>query len=290
MPSDDRVIGVALEDSPDGGLLTVAEMEFIESRVMETFGASLSARMLIPERARQHRVQLNTDNWPMNAVGDINNGRATLQANGFLGVEPLLVGSTEVIRTLDALIANTDVTYRQLLLQNNLLSGIYEVSPEEDNGTPHAILMVDAGINDIGIPVIHQEFFLNWRNISDQTGMGTTKRRDKFTEQVVDTAWKLLEDYMTEEQYHAFIEGTKIELQNKEENYRLILDKKGEFMILQQKTGVGIVSSSGRIRSYDYPLGDEIAAFIDWFQYKTEELISQWNCGTYGIVKEGQRR
>jgi len=40
---------------------------------------------------------------------------------------------------------------------------------------------------------------------------------------------------------------------------------------------------------YDYPLGDEIAAFLDWFKHRTEELIAQWNCGTYGIKEDGLR-
>ena len=273
-----------------GSILTASEIDFIETNVMETFRDTLTAREIFPVNARQHLVQLSTEGWPANAVSDINVGRATLQARGFVGLEPMLVGSASLIRTLDVWIANTRITYRQALLGNGLLSGVYEVSEEEDGGDACAILMVDAEINDLTIPTINQEFFLNWREIAHATPYVPTKRPDKFTEKVVDTAWKLLEEYMTDEQYHAFIEGTKIELQNKEQNYRLILDKKGEFMILQQKTGAGIVSSSGRIRSYDYPLGDEIAAFIDWFQFKTEELISQWNCGTYGIVKEGQRR
>lgn len=104
-------------------------------------------------------------------------------------------------------------------------------------------------------------------------------------------AWALLEQYMTPEQYFAFMEGTTIELINKEESHRLLINKKGDFTILQGlKAGAGITESEGRIQSYEYPLGDQISAFLDWFRHKTNDLIAQWNCGTFGIVKEGTRR
>lgn len=141
--------------------------------------------------------------------------------------------------------------------------------------------------NPSSIPIIQQNFTLNWRNID---GTQTHTNYSKFPDKIEYTAWKLLKEYMNDEQYFAFMEGAKIELQNKDKDHRLILDKEGNFMILRKNVGAGFVSSSGKIRSYDYPLGDEIATFIDWFQFKTEELISEWNCGTYGIVKEGQRR
>ena len=95
---------------------------------------------------------------------------------------------------------------------------------------------------------------------------------------------------MAPDQYFAFMEKSTIELENKVATFRLLINKAGAFTILEGKRGAGIVASSGKVRSYDYPLGDEIAVFIDWFRYKTKELIAQWNCGTYGIVKEGQRR
>jgi len=112
----------------------------------------------------------------------------------------------------------------------------------------------------------------------------------KFTEEAIQKSWNLLEEYMTPSQYFAFMEGDKIELWNDTEKFRLLIGKNGDFFVLEGKGGEGIVASSGRVRSYNYPLGDEIAAFLDWFKFKTKELISQWNCGTYGIVKEGQRR
>ena len=104
-------------------------------------------------------------------------------------------------------------------------------------------------------------------------------------------AWALLEQYMTPEQYFAFMEGTTVELINKAESHRLLINKKGDFTILQGiKAGAGITESEGRIQSYEYPLGDQISAFLDWFRHKTNDLIAQWNCGTFGIVKEGTRR
>lgn len=111
----------------------------------------------------------------------------------------------------------------------------------------------------------------------------------RFPEHVDQRAWDLLKKYMTPEQYFAFMEGTSIEKQNKAETYRVLINRSGDFTILSGIKGEGIVQASGTIRSYTHPLGDEIAAFLDWFNHKTEELIANWNCGTYGIVKEEGR-
>lgn len=114
--------------------------------------------------------------------------------------------------------------------------------------------------------------------------------REKFTDEINERAWNLVAEHMTTDQYFAFMEGSTVELENKDRVYRLLLEKTGDFVILQGIRGEGIVATKGRIRSHDYPLGDEIVAFLEWFNHKTKELISQWNCGTYGIVKEGERR
>lgn len=109
---------------------------------------------------------------------------------------------------------------------------------------------------------------------------------EKFPQEVRERAWKLLEQFMNPSQYFAFMEGADIELENLAKDFRLIINKSGKFIILEGARGSGIVAQSGNVRSYKYPLGDEIAAFIDWFNHRTKELIAQWGCGTYGIVKE----
>jgi len=216
----------------------------------------------------QNGIQLTGNDWPQEAITEISEGRITLQNRGFVGTEPVLSGHPSIIRCLDEQIPNTDVTYRLFLLRNNLVSSIYE-SLEMD-----------------GITLV-----VPWEGYETTGNFGTLpKRKPKFSSEVTEKAWKLLEEYMNSTQYFAFKEGNKIELQNKAEDFRLLIDKKGDFVILEGKTGEGVVATSGRIKSYDYPLGDEIAAFLDWFKFKTKELISQWNCGTYGIVKEGERR
>jgi len=262
-------------------ILTEEEVAFIEARILSSFRDALMTREGSHLETRQHMVRLNIENWITNSVAQINTGRAELQSRGFVGVEPILVGSPRIIGDLDTRVANTHFSYRDVLLQNDLISGTYVREYEED----FAILIVDCEINDV-LPMINQDFFLNWREASTSTSI----KKPRFSEEVVDTAWNLLKEYMTEQQYFAFMEGTKIEIQSNDGEYRLLLDKNGDFMVLKEEKGSGIVSSTGRIKSYDYPLGDEIAAFLDWFRFKTEELISQWNCGTYGIVKEGQRR
>jgi len=93
---------------------------------------------------------------------------------------------------------------------------------------------------------------------------------------------------MTSEQHFAFMEGSTIELENQAQDHRLLISKSGDFTILQGPRGAAITQASGTIRSYKYPLGDEIAAFLDWFNHKTLELIANWHCGTFGIKKEGE--
>lgn len=113
---------------------------------------------------------------------------------------------------------------------------------------------------------------------------------EKFPPEVRKKAWKLLEQFMNPSQHFAFMEGADIELENPAKDFRLIINRSGKFIILEGSRGSGIVAQSGNVRGYKYPLGDEIAAFIDWFNHRTKELIAQWGCGTYGIVKEGERR
>jgi len=216
----------------------------------------------------QNGVQLVGDNWPQEAVTEINEGRCELQARGFIGTEPVLSGHPSIIRCLDEQIPNTDTTYRLFLLRNNLVSSIYE-SLEIDGVT-------------LAVPGEGYEIMGNFGTLS--------KRKPKFSNEVIEKAWKLLEEYVSPSQYFAFMEGSNVEIENNDRTFRLLIDKKGVFTVLEGKRGEGIVATSGRIKSYDYPLGDEIATFLDWFKFKTKELISQWNCGTYGIVKEGERR
>jgi uncharacterized linocin/CFP29 family protein len=65
-------------------------------------------------------------NWPANAIADINLGRAALQGAGFVSIEPILLGPPAMIKCLDAQMANTTSTYRQFLLDNNLISAAME--------------------------------------------------------------------------------------------------------------------------------------------------------------------
>jgi len=213
----------------------------------------------------QNHLRLTGEGWPRDAITEINEGRATLQSRGFIGTEPTLSAPTSVLECLDEVLPNTSVTYRQFLLQNGLISGIHASNDQE-------------GIA-LTVPLEGYAFTGNNRGI-----------KSKFSDEVTEKAWKLLEEYMTPTQHFAFMEGSKIELENKTEDFRLLINKNGDFSILEGKRGEGIMATSGRIKSYDYPLGDEIATFLDWFKFKTKELISQWNCGTYGIVKEGKRR
>ena len=83
-------------------------------------------------------------NWPANAVADVNTARAALQASGFVGLEPVLIGPPALVKCLDGLIANTGITYRTALLQNGLVSGIMETSNAyaADCGVDSVVLVV----------------------------------------------------------------------------------------------------------------------------------------------------
>lgn len=66
--------------------------------------------------------------WPANAVHDVNDARAHLQGHGFVGIEPVLIAPPALVKCLDGAIANTGITYRTFLLDNNLVSAIVESS------------------------------------------------------------------------------------------------------------------------------------------------------------------
>jgi len=83
-------------------------------------------------------------NWPANAIADVNTGRAALQASGFIGIEPIMIGPPALIKCLDGQIANTTSTYRQFLLDNNLVSAVMESANAyaADCGQDSVILVV----------------------------------------------------------------------------------------------------------------------------------------------------
>jgi len=61
-----------------------------------------------------------------------------------VGLEPVMVGPPALIKCLDGAIANTEITYRQFLLKNQLVSGIYESANAyaADCGVDSVVLVV----------------------------------------------------------------------------------------------------------------------------------------------------
>ncbi|MEE8355104.1 MAG: hypothetical protein V3S09_04680 [Candidatus Bathyarchaeia archaeon] len=112
------------------------------------------------------------------------------------------------------------------------------------------------------------------------------KYTERFAPEVEAKAMELLRKFMSPEQYEAFVDRADIELENKAATHRVIINQNGSFKLLKGGHGAGIVMTSGNVRSYRYPLGDEIAAFLDWFRYRTDDLIAGWNCGNFGIVRD----
>ncbi len=107
-------------------------------------------------------------NWPANAVTDVNVARAALQASGYVGLEPVLIGPPALVKCLDGLIANTGMTYRQALLGNGLLSGIVESSNAfaQDGGVDSVVLVIPGQGNFYAV----QDLPLMTRLWEDKTG------------------------------------------------------------------------------------------------------------------------
>ena len=94
--------------------------------------------------ATGHTNVASSGNWPTSAELDINTGRAALQALGYVGIEPILIGPPNLIKCLDAFMPNTAVTYRQAFLDNNLISAAMESANAFSStcGTDSVVLVV----------------------------------------------------------------------------------------------------------------------------------------------------
>lgn len=64
--------------------------------------------------------------WPANAIANVNTARIALEAAGFINIQPIMIGQPGQIKCLDQQLTGTALTYRQFLLDNNLIRAIYE--------------------------------------------------------------------------------------------------------------------------------------------------------------------
>ena len=95
--------------------------------------------------------------WPANAIAEINSARSNLQSSGYVDVPFVMIGPVSEIKKLDAQIGTTAFTYRTFLLNNKLVSAIYEsdsVFPAD--GTQDSVLVVAPGRDNFDV-VIAQE-------------------------------------------------------------------------------------------------------------------------------------
>ena len=99
-------------------------------------------------------AQASAGAWPANAIADINAARAQLQAQGFVDVDMVMVGPVAEIKKLDGQVANTAFTYRKFLLQNELVSAVYEsTSVFAANGDEDSVLLVVPGIENFTVVI-----------------------------------------------------------------------------------------------------------------------------------------
>ena len=112
----------------------------------------------------------NTDasagNWPANSVADVNAAVALLEADGFVGVKPIMVGPPALISCLDGPIANTGITYRSFLLNNNLISGTIS--------TPNAFTAA-GGVNSVVLVIPGEDNFYAMQGVPLMTRLWEDK-------------------------------------------------------------------------------------------------------------------
>jgi len=91
--------------------------------------------------------------WPANAVADINTARAALAVSGFTNVKPTVIGTPAVLQTLDAFMANTTKTYRQGLLDSNLVGEFVETPNAfaQDGGVDSVVCVVPGAENFVAV-------------------------------------------------------------------------------------------------------------------------------------------
>ena len=85
-----------------------------------------------------------TGAWPTNVVADVNAGLTELEALGFIGVDPIMIGRPETIKCLNWQLTNTEITYKEFLLRNKLVRAIYETRNlfSATGGTDSVLLVI----------------------------------------------------------------------------------------------------------------------------------------------------
>ena len=87
--------------------------------------------------------------WPANAIANINAARTALENQGFIGQEGVLIGPPTMIKCLDSLITNQTITYRKALLDNGLVTAVYETrNLFAAGGTTDSVLLVIPGMDN----------------------------------------------------------------------------------------------------------------------------------------------
>ena len=103
--------------------------------------------------------------WPANAITDVNAARSALQASGFVARPFVMVGPTNWMKTLDAQLGNTEITYRTFFLQNGLLSAILESdSVFSAIGGVDSILIVVPGVDNFDLVVAQDVTDFIWQD------------------------------------------------------------------------------------------------------------------------------
>lgn len=87
-----------------------------------------------------------TGAWPTNVIADVNAGLIALEAAGFIGVDPIMIGQPAAIKCLNWQLPGTSTSYRGYLEDTGMVRAIYETrNLFSAAGTTNVVLLVIPG-------------------------------------------------------------------------------------------------------------------------------------------------
>lgn len=107
-----------------------------------------------------HTNESNGNHWPTDSISDLLEGWGDLQASGFVGERPILIGPPDLIKCLVAQLPGTSISYREYI-ENNITRAIYETnSLFADDGGQDSVLLVIPGRDNFAMveaqpPTVH---------------------------------------------------------------------------------------------------------------------------------------
>jgi len=111
-------------------------------------------------------------NWPANFIADINTGVGVLEGLGYEGIRPVLIAPPAIVNGLNGAIANTEITYKEFAMRNNLLSDVISTSSAyaADGGVDSALLVIPGQDNFYAVQDLPLEVNLWYDKVNNVYG------------------------------------------------------------------------------------------------------------------------